>query len=97
MAAPCHHGYGAALVHTDTTEREASGMAQTPEARIGEVISGECVTMRTQYTGIVDEVIGPIASPDCGGYRYRLTETGKFYSNGNPIRPIVYYGQHVHV
>lgn len=64
---------------------------RTPDAKIGDVIVGQCVTMGTAYRGIVTEVIGPIAIPDCGGYRYRLTETGRFYSNGHPVRPIVFY------
>jgi hypothetical protein len=69
-------------------------MGRQPEARIGDVISGTCVTFGSQKTGIVAEVIGPIALPDCGGYRYQLTETGEFYASGKPVRPIVFYGRH---
>lgn len=64
---------------------------QRPAANLGDWITGTCVTMNTQHTGRVSEVIGPIASPDCGGYRYRLTWTGDHYAGGAPIEPIVYY------
>lgn len=52
------------------------GVAQKPYAmsvvRPGDVISGRCVTMGSTEQGHVAHVIGPIKSPDCGGYRYRI-------------------------
>lgn len=57
---------------------------------VGDRISGECVTSGRTYTGTVADVHGPIRSPDCGGYRYRLTDTGQTYANGSPIEPTVF-------
>lgn len=53
-------------------------------------ITGRCVTMNSTYTGRVVEIIGPIRTPDCGGYRYKLVDTGHFYATGGPIEPTVY-------
>jgi hypothetical protein len=66
-------------------------MAKQPEAAIGDLITGTCVTFGSIKTGRVTSVIGPIASPDCGGYRYRLTGTGQFYAGGGPVEPIVFF------
>jgi hypothetical protein len=58
---------------------------------IGDWITGQDVTFTgAQRTGTVSRIIGPIASPDCGGFRYQLTDTGDYYANGNPVEPIVY-------
>lgn len=77
-----------------TTHPAGSGIAQTAwqpsVVQVGDQITGRCVTMGTQYTGTVAEVFGPIKSPDCGGYRYKLVGTGQFYGGGNPIEPIIY-------
>ena len=73
---------------------EARFYTQQPEAQLGDRITGTCVTMCTPKTGRVTEVIGPITHPDCGGYRYRIVDTGEFYSNGRPVEPIVYYSHH---
>ena len=69
---------------------EARFYTQQPEAGVGDIITGTCVTMNTLKTGRVTEVIGPITHPDCGGYRYRIVDTGEFYSSGAPIEPIAY-------
>ena len=66
-------------------------MEKQPEAAIGDTITGTCVTFGSIKTGRVADVIGPIATPDCGGYRYRLTGTGEFYSSGAPVEPIVFF------
>jgi hypothetical protein len=82
------------MADTETTATEETGMTRQPEARIGDKISGTCVTMGSQKTGRVTEVIGPVAFPDCGGYRYRLADTGEHYYGGAPVEPIVSYGRH---
>lgn len=66
-------------------------MEKQPEAAIGDMITGTCVTFGSIKTGRVADVIGPIASPDCGGYRYRLTSTGEYYAGGAPVEPIVFF------
>ena len=73
---------------------EARFYTQQPEAATGDRIAGRCVTMNTLTTGTVTDVIGPITHPDCGGYRYRIVDTGEFYSNGRPVELIVYYSHH---
>lgn len=57
---------------------------------VGERIVGTCVTSGRSYTGLVAAVVGPIRTPDCGGYRYQLTDTGETYAGGNPAEPTVY-------
>lgn len=80
----------------DTTTHPTPGtsIAQTGWApsvvSVGARITGRCVTNGTSYTGTVAEVVGPIRTPDCGGYRYRLTDTGQHYALGGPIQPTVY-------
>jgi hypothetical protein len=62
-------------------------LAQTSYAmsvvRPGDRIEGTCVTYGTTKRGVVVGVTGPVRSPDCGGYRYRIRdEDGR--------RPIVF-------
>ncbi len=78
-----------------TTGRARSGgivqQAWKPSVvMVGDRITGTCVSVGGQYTGTVAEVFGPIRSPDCGGYRYKLTDTGQFYGDGNPVEPFVF-------
>lgn len=61
-----------------------------PDAKIGDTVTGRDVTGGGMYTGVVSEVIGPIRTPDCGGYRYKITNTGETYAGGKPFEPIVF-------
>jgi len=42
--------------------------------RVGDRVQGTCVTYGTAQAGAVLTVVGPIPSPDCGGYRYRIRD-----------------------
>lgn len=57
--------------------------------KIGDNITGRCVTSGLMYTGRVIEVIHPKGYGDSSP-RYKLTNTGMYYSNGRPIEPIVF-------
>lgn len=74
--------------------RPGSGIVQRAWApsvvRVGDWITGRCVTYNSAVTGEVAEVYGPIAWPDCGGYRYKLVNTGRTYSNGRPVESTVH-------
>lgn len=74
-----------ATVPGATLHTAGDAVVQTPykgsEVHIGDVISGRCVTYNSERTGTVVCVIGPIKSPDCGGYRYRIrSEDGRTYT-----------------
>jgi len=59
----------------------------TSQTKIGDRITGRCVTIGSTYTGRVVQVI------DCPGEsypRYRLADTGAVYRDGSPICPIVH-------
>lgn len=56
---------------------------------VGDRVTGDCVTMNTRYTGTVAEIIAPVPYSGCSGPRYWLTDTGRRYSSGRPIEPIV--------
>jgi hypothetical protein len=56
---------------------------------VGDRITGRCVTMGTAYEGAVAEVLQPVRYSGQYGPRYRLVDTGQFYSNGKAIEPIV--------
>lgn len=51
--------------------------------------TGRCVTIGHTYTGIVAEVITPVPFSGHTSPLYRLVNTGKYYSNGAPLDPIV--------
>jgi hypothetical protein len=86
--------------HLHKTVRLPSGstyesIQRAPQARVGDRVKGQCVTGGTDYVGTVAAIVGPISFPDCGGYRYRLTDTGRTYAGGKPVEPIVFYQGHV--
>lgn len=62
---------------TNTT----SGLTTRTDIKIGDRVTGRCVTMNTTYTGRVTE-IHPAE-------RYALADTGETYADGNPVEPIV--------
>jgi hypothetical protein len=46
--------------------------------RIGDRISGTCVSIGSERVGHVTRISGPIRTPDCGGYRYEIiTDAGR--------------------
>lgn len=63
-------------------------MTQT-STTIGQTITGRDTTSGLTYTGRVTEVIPPMRYTGDYGNRYRLADTGEFYSNGRPVEPIV--------
>lgn len=63
---------------------------QPSVVEVGHRITGTCVTSGRSYTGLVAKAVSPIRTPDCGGYRYQLTNTGIYYASGNPVEPTVY-------
>jgi hypothetical protein len=58
---------------------------------VGDRIKGRDVTGGNTVIGTVKRVIGPIWTPDCGGYRYELSTDITYPGNGKPYEPIVYY------
>lgn len=60
-----------------------------PTITIGDRVTGDCVTMNIRYTGTVAEIITPVPYSGCSGPLYRLVDTGRRYSSGRPIEPIV--------
>lgn len=56
---------------------------------VGDRITGQDVTMGVQREGLVTSVVGPIRTPDCGGYRYHII-TNERYSNGSQLTAVVY-------
>lgn len=57
--------------------------------KVGDRITGRCVTMGIEYTGTVAAVIPPVKYSGQFGPRYRLVDTGAHYFGGRPIEPIV--------
>lgn len=57
------------------------------DIEVGDRVTGRCVTMGSQYTGRVAEILHP--APFQSGIRFRLVDTGKHYAGGRPIEPIV--------
>ena len=53
---------------------------------VGDRVTGRCVTMCRSYTGTVAAVL-----PD---QRYKLVDTGRTYSTGGPVEPIVECAHH---
>ncbi len=72
----------AATAAAQLTDNERNGqpvgIAQPPwkasVVRPGDRIKGTCVTYGTPEAGAVIQVIGPIRTPDCGGYRYLIRD-----------------------
>lgn len=62
----------------------------TRRASIGDRITGRCVTMGTEYSGTVVAVYEPQRYSGDSELRYRLTDTGQFYSCGSRIEPVVH-------
>ncbi|WP_431976033.1 hypothetical protein [Micromonospora haikouensis] len=56
---------------------------------LGDLVLGRCVTNGTEYQGTVAEIIPPARHSGQHGNRYNLTGTGKVYSTGGRIEPIV--------
>jgi hypothetical protein len=67
---------GEAEATLDAMRREGQPISQQAwkpsVVEVGHRITGHDVTMYTLITGVVQAVVGPIASPDCGGYRYQV-------------------------
>lgn len=61
----------------------------TPRFRIGDRVTGRCVTTYLEYTGTISEISVPGVFTFPGGVRYRLVDTGQTYSSGAPVEPIV--------
>jgi hypothetical protein len=65
-------------------------LAYEPKAKVGDRITGRCVTMGTVHTGTVVDVIGPIQTD----YRYKIRTNETYAGSERLMEPIVYYGQH---
>lgn len=76
-----------------TTTQNITGINQTPYAPsviiVGDRIIGTDVTMGSQREGWVTTIVGPIRTPDCGGYRYHIL-TDQFYASGKQLTAVVY-------
>jgi hypothetical protein len=57
---------------------------------VGDRIVGQDVTSGLHVEGVVVEVVGPIRTPDCGGYRYRVDSGDVSPVTGEPMTRIVY-------
>lgn len=60
------------------------------DIKIGDRVTGRCVTLGRQYTGTVAEIIQPAPyTGHSGMLLHRLINTGQHYHGGRPIEPIV--------
>lgn len=58
---------------------------------IGDQINGRCVTMNIDYTGEVVAIYHPVRGGGDSEPRYRLCNTGQFYSCGSKVEPVVFW------
>lgn len=56
---------------------------------IGDRITGEDVTYGCKREGVIVRVVGPVRTPDCGGYRYWI-ETDERYATGGIVTAVVF-------
>lgn len=59
------------------------------DIKVGDRVTGRCVTLGRYYTGTVAAVHQPIRYSGDSQPRYKLVDTGKHYTGGRPIEPIV--------